>query len=155
MTKTTPVNGTWTFKLLTVDWSTNSGTSTLLWSGNEAWWDFAVNDEEAKKSMPHSISFNRSYVYNNKVTWISGARPCEDGVTIQVAHSKYFGYFEEIGYVPDPSAPGLYLMFSTDFKSLKMGESHNSSMWTSQWWNPNVKGHYGFMNGRLIGIKTP
>lgn len=153
LTKTAPVNGTWTFNLLTVDWATNSGTSTLLWSGNEAWWDLALNDEQAKNSMPHTVNFNRSYVYTTKVTWITGASPCLDGVNLHVPHSKYFGYFEEIGYVPDPSGLGLHLNFSADLKSLKMEGAQNSSSWSSQWWNPNAKGATGYMNGKLSGSK--
>ncbi|MCK9411192.1 MAG: hypothetical protein M0Q53_02750 [Prolixibacteraceae bacterium] len=152
--KTTPVNGTWTLNLQTVDWLNGTVTATLTWSGIDAWWDNALNDAEANNSMPHSFNVNRSFVFSNLISSINGPRPCFDGVSLHLPHSKYFGYFEEIGYVPDPTNPDFHFGFSTDLKSILGGLNQTASSWSSMWLDPIVKGHYGYSSGFLQGSKV-
>jgi len=152
--KTTPINGTWTLNLQTIDWLNGTVTAALSWSGNDAWWDFAINDTEALNSMPHSFNVNRSFVFSNLISSINGPRPCFDGVNLQLPHSKHFGYFEEIGYVPDPSNPNFHFNFSPDLTSIVVGVDQSASSWSSYWWSPLVKGYYGYSSGFLQGSKV-
>lgn len=152
--KTTPINGTWTLNLLTIDWLNGTVTATLAWSGNDAWWDSYLNDVEANNSMPHSFNVNRSFVFSNLISSINGPRPCFDGVNLQLPHSKHFGYFEEIGYVPDPSNPDFHFNFSPDLNSIVVGEGQNGSSWSSTWWDPIDKWNYGRSSGFLQGSKS-
>ena len=149
--KTAALNGTWTFNLLSVDWSKNTGTATLLWSGNEAWWDYWLGAEVNTNATPHYVNINRSYVFNDKVTEITGISPCDEynwQVSVRVPKSKYFGYYEEIGYVPGPENLDFILVFSSDLKSLKVNSS-----WSSKWWNPLEQWTWGDQRGKLSGSK--
>ncbi|MCK9638983.1 MAG: hypothetical protein M0R39_03665 [Prolixibacteraceae bacterium] len=151
--KTTPINGTWTLNLMTIDWINGTVTATLTWSGNDAWWDSYLNDAEANNSMPHSFNVNRSFVFSNLISSISGLRPCFDGVSLHLPHSKHFGYFEEIKYVPDPSNPDFHLYFSPDLKSIVGGVDQNASSWSSKWLDPVVNFNYGYSSGFMQGSK--
>lgn len=149
--KTTPVNGTWTLNLLTIDWLHESVTATLTWSGTDAWWDHYLNDAEADLSTPHYFNVNKTFVFSSKISSINGPRPCIDGVNLQLPHSKYFGYFEEIGYVPDPSNPDFHFNFSSDLKSILAGSTLTG--WSSKWLDPTFPGNYGYSRGVLEGRK--
>lgn len=151
---TTPVSGTWTLNLMTIDWSKQSATATLTWAGTDAWWDYAGNDTKANNSMPHYYNVNQAFVFNNLVSFIDGNRPCFDGVNLNLPHSKYHGYFEEIGYVPDPLNPDFHFNFSPDLTSIVVGVDQGSSSWSSRWWNPVVNGVYGYSSGFLSGSKS-
>ena len=151
---TTPVSGTWTLNILTIDWINSSATATLSWSGNDAWWDYAGTDAEAINSKPHFINVNRFFEFSDRISFINGPRPCFDGVSLQLPHSKHFGYFEEIGYVPDPSNPDFHFNFSSDLKSIVGGVDQSASSWSSMWLDPIVKGHYGYSFGFMQGSKV-
>lgn len=153
--KFTPVSGTWILNLLTIHWSNQSATASLTWTGTDAWWDYAGNDIDANNSMPHNTTVNLSLVFNHSISSISGARPCFDGVKLHLPHSKYFGYFEEVGYVPDPSNLDFHLDFSPDLKSIKVNAENNSISWSSRWKNPSFPHNVGYSNGFLNGSKLP
>jgi len=149
--KTTPVSGTWTLNLLTIDWLHESVTATATWNGTNAWWDHYLNDAEAARSTPHYFNVNKTFVFSTLISSINGPRPCFDGVYLQLPHSKYFGYFEEIGYKPDPSNPNFYFNFSSDLKSI-VAESILTG-WSSEWHDPTFPANYGFSSGHLEGSK--
>ncbi|MDP2335359.1 MAG: hypothetical protein Q8N05_02700 [Bacteroidota bacterium] len=152
--KTTPVSGTWILNLLTIDWLNQSVTATLTWTGTDAWWDYAGNDTDANNSMPHYTNVNLTLVLNNLISSINGNRPCFDGVNLHLPHSKYFGYFEEIGYVPDPLNLDFHLNFSPDLKSIIADAGNNSSSWSSKWKNPSFPNNFGYSSGFLNGTKS-
>jgi len=136
---TSPVSGTWILNLQSVDWEHQTASGTLTWNGTDAYW----GDE----NVPHAVVVNRTLMFNNYNTELSGRRPCIDGVELHI-HGSKAPYPAELGVVVDRYGPDFHLGFSPDFGSISGGS------WSAMVSDPTGRTGGNYSTGSLHGSRS-
>ncbi|MCU1265228.1 MAG: hypothetical protein JWM21_1546 [Acidobacteria bacterium] len=142
VTPTTPVSGTWTLTLQTVDRANNTASGTLTWNGTDAYWTYGASDGTAS---PHPFTPNRTFAFSGTSTRLddSGFGNCNNG-------HRFHLTINGNQIVSDPYGPWF---------SIEMNADSGAAITTGNGFNANpyntTNGDRAFSHGIVTGSKVP